>query len=50
LRTRFAIGAKGGLRPAERRPKGRRLEFLHFSSGSSVNQGLIGDLETERSE
>jgi hypothetical protein len=28
----------------------RRLEFLHFSSGSSVNQGLIGDLETERSE
>jgi hypothetical protein len=26
------------------------LEFLHFSGGSSVNQGLIGDLETERSE
>jgi hypothetical protein len=28
----------------------RLLEFLHFSSSSSVNQGLIGDLEAERSE
>jgi hypothetical protein len=27
----------------------RLLEFLHFSSCSSVNQGLIGDLEAERS-
>jgi hypothetical protein len=27
-----------------------RLEFLHFSGGSSVNQGLIGDLEAERRE
>jgi hypothetical protein len=26
------------------------LEFLHFSSRSSPNQGLIVDLEAERSE
>ena len=27
-----------------------RLEFLHFSSGSGPNQGLIVDLESERSK
>jgi hypothetical protein len=35
-----------GRAPAE----SRRLEFLHFSGSSGVNQGLIGDLETEWSE
>jgi hypothetical protein len=40
------VGQIGNLRPIVNRP----LEFLHFSSGSSPNQGLIVDLESERSE
>ena len=32
-------------------PLDRPLEFLHFfSSGGGLNQGLIGDLESEGSE
>jgi hypothetical protein len=39
-------GSQSWLQPAF----SRLLEFLHFSSSSSVNQGLIGDLEAERRE
>jgi hypothetical protein len=37
------------FRPAAGVPPGV-WSFYIFSSGSSVNQGLIGDLETERRE